>query len=358
MLNDVAYEMGEAGTNLPDALSYSQRSVKEVEERSQKLDLENIQKADLLLPFTISPYWDTIGWIYFKMGDLVRAESYLNAAWHLRQDGVVGDHLGQVYEKEQKLPAAIHMYSLALEANPRLDETPERMRKLAPVPLPVSGTRAGEELKLMRSVKLPAIIKETASADFDVLLVASGKITKAKFVRGSELLRHAGESLEKASLEQPFPPNSTPRLIRRGTLSCSDTGCSFLLYPLSDAVGAVIPSSDNPQAGQMPRQCDFSTPETQLKVSPGKVTPGELIHRVQPEYPPAARQAHIQGTVVLCGTITKDGTLRNLRAFSGPEELIPSAMKAVEQWRYQPYLLNNEPVDVDSEVHVDFTLSR
>src|SRR6202040_2035681 len=89
-----AYEMAEAGTNLPGALSYSQRSVKEVEERSQKVDLENIQKADLLLPFTIYQYWDTLGWIYFKMGDLRRAESYLNSAWQLGQDGVVGDHLG------------------------------------------------------------------------------------------------------------------------------------------------------------------------------------------------------------------------------------------------------------------------
>ena len=56
---------------------------------------------------------------------------------------------------------------------------------------------AGQELKLIRTVKLPTIIKEIASADFDVLLVASGKIEKANFFRGSELLRHAGESLEK-----------------------------------------------------------------------------------------------------------------------------------------------------------------
>ena len=128
------------------------------------------------------------------------------------------------------------------------------------------------------------------------------------------------------------------------------------------------PSSDNSQAGQTPAtpsapgtggaldHCVFSTPETQAKVSPGKVSGGKLIHRVQPEYPPAARKAHIQGTVVLCATIDKDGKLRNVRAFSGPEELIPSAIKAVEQWRYQPYLKNNEPVDVDSEIRLGFKL--
>ncbi|MGA2923205.1 MAG: energy transducer TonB [Candidatus Sulfotelmatobacter sp.] len=122
------------------------------------------------------------------------------------------------------------------------------------------------------------------------------------------------------------------------------------------------PSSDHPQIGQVPprewQQCGFSTPEAQLKVLPGKVSGGKLIHRVQPEYPPAARMAHIQGTVVLCATIAKDGKLQNLRAVSGPEELIPSAMKAVAQWRYQPYLLSKEPAEVDSEIHVGFALSR
>src|SRR3982074_43877 len=152
MLNNVAYEMAETGTSLPAALVYSQRSVKEVEERSQKVDLENIQKSDLQLPLTISAYWDTLGWIYFKMGDLALAESYLNSAWQLTQDGLVGDHLGQVYEKEKKLPAALHIYSLALEANPRLEETPSRMRKLARVPLPAKRMSNAEELSRMRTV--------------------------------------------------------------------------------------------------------------------------------------------------------------------------------------------------------------
>ena len=237
ILNDVAYEMAEAGTNLPDALIYSQRSVKDVEERSQKVDLENIQKADLQLPLTIGAYWDTLGWIYFKMGDLARAESYLNSAWQLTQDGLVGDHLGQVYEKEQKLAAALHLYNLALEASPRLEETPSRIRNLAHVSLPKNQISAEEELKLMRTIKLPAIIKEGATADFDVLLVAGGKIEGTNFVSGSELLRHAGQNLEKGLFEESFPPNSTARLPRRGLLSCSDSGCSFVFYPLSVMAG-------------------------------------------------------------------------------------------------------------------------
>jgi tetratricopeptide (TPR) repeat protein/ubiquitin-protein ligase len=238
MLNDVAYEMAEADTNLADALVYSQRSVKEVEERSQKVDLENIQKADLRLPFTIANYWDTLGWIYFKMGDLARAESYLESAWQLGQEGAVGDHLGQVYEKEQKLPEALHMYSLALEANPRLEETPARMRDLAHVPLPTNRMSAGEELSWMRTVRLPAIVRETSNADFDVLFAAGGNVGRANFVRGSELLRQAGHRLDGTLFQEKLPPNSTAHLVRRGMLSCSETGCSFVFYPASAAAGA------------------------------------------------------------------------------------------------------------------------
>jgi tetratricopeptide (TPR) repeat protein len=245
MLNNVAYEMAEAGTNIPEALGYSQRSVKEVEERSQKVNLKDMHKADLQLPLAIASYWDTLGWIYFKMGDLARAESYVNSAWQLGQDGLMGDHLGQVYEKEQKLPAALRMYNLALEVNPRLEETASRMRNLAHVRLPNKRMSAAEELTLMRTIKLPMTIKGTASADFDVI-VASGSIDTANFSGGHEMLRHVGESLlDKASLEEPFPSNSTARLIRSGKLSCSDNGCSFVFYPLSGPLGAAVQQSPN-----------------------------------------------------------------------------------------------------------------
>lgn len=239
MLNNVAYEMAEAGTNLAEALVYSQRSIRDVEERSQKIDFQNIQKADLQLARAITAYWDTLGWIYFKMGDLPRAESYITPAWQLRQEGLVGDHLGQVYEKQKNLSAALHMYNLALEANPRLEETSARMRNLANVPLPEKRLNAREELNLMRTIQLPTIIATNASADFDVLLVASGKIQEANFSSGSEALRGAGKTLENAQSGGAFPPASMARLVRRGILSCSYIGCNFVFYPLT-----LVPSAN------------------------------------------------------------------------------------------------------------------
>ena len=84
---------------------------------------------------------------------------------------------------------------------------------------------------------------------------------------------------------------------------------------------------------------------------------GNLIYRVQPQYPPLARQARVQGSVILRAVITRDGKIANLQVVSGHPLLVQSAMDAVLQWRYRPYYLNNEPVEVETQVTVNFTLS-
>ena len=98
-----------------------------------------------------------------------------------------------------------------------------------------------------------------------------------------------------------------------------------------------------------------ATPQ-RVKVSAG-VTQGLLIRRVQPIYPPLAKQARIQGTVVLQAVIGKDGSIENLHAVSGHPMLIQNAIDAVRQWKYKPYFLNGEPVEVDTQVTVNFTLA-
>ncbi|MGA2201469.1 MAG: energy transducer TonB [Terriglobales bacterium] len=84
---------------------------------------------------------------------------------------------------------------------------------------------------------------------------------------------------------------------------------------------------------------------------------GNLIHRVQPSYPPLARQARVQGTVELRAIVGKAGTIENLVVVRGHPMLVASAIEAVRQWRYRPYLLNNEPIEVETEITVNFVLS-
>jgi periplasmic protein TonB len=84
---------------------------------------------------------------------------------------------------------------------------------------------------------------------------------------------------------------------------------------------------------------------------------GNLIYRVQPIYPPLARQARIQGTVELRAIVSKAGTIENLVVVSGHPMLVRSAIEAVRQWRYRPYLLNGDPIEVETAVTVNFVLS-
>ncbi len=116
---------------------------------------------------------------------------------------------------------------------------------------------------------------------------------------------------------------------------------------MGGVIGGMINSTAN-----IPK---VATPQ-RVRVSSG-VSQGLLIKRVQPNYPPLARQARIQGTVILQAEISKEGTIQNLQLISGHPMLAPAAIEAVKQWRYKPYLLNGEPVAVDTQVQVNFTLS-
>ena len=96
-------------------------------------------------------------------------------------------------------------------------------------------------------------------------------------------------------------------------------------------------------------------PPKKVNISAG-VMQGMLLLKTQPVYPPIAKAARVQGTVVLQATISKTGSIDNLRVVDGPPMLRQSAIDAVKTWRYRPYLLNNEPVEVDTQINVIFTL--
>ncbi len=89
----------------------------------------------------------------------------------------------------------------------------------------------------------------------------------------------------------------------------------------------------------------------------GQVQTAKLINKVQPIYPALAKQARIQGTVRLQAVIAKDGSIVELQVLAGHPLLVQAALDAVRQWRYQPTLLNGEPVEVVTTIDVVFTLS-
>ncbi|HKM46180.1 MAG TPA: energy transducer TonB [Terriglobales bacterium] len=93
-----------------------------------------------------------------------------------------------------------------------------------------------------------------------------------------------------------------------------------------------------------------------LRIEQG-VSRGLLIKRVSPDYPPIARQARVQGQVVLRAQIDKNGNIEDLTLVSGHPMLAPAAIKAVKQWKYKPYTVNGQAVAVETQIVVNFSLS-
>jgi protein TonB len=109
--------------------------------------------------------------------------------------------------------------------------------------------------------------------------------------------------------------------------------------------------------GRAPATVVHEAPKGAMRVSSG-VMAGAVVAKNRPTYPTIAKAAGVEGVVVLLATISKNGTVENLRVVSGPALLQQAAIDAVKTWRYSPYLLNGEPVEVETTVNVIFSLGR
>jgi|SRR5450631_2647507 protein TonB len=121
--------------------------------------------------------------------------------------------------------------------------------------------------------------------------------------------------------------------------------------------GSGLPTAgDNPFGGRRPMSVVPAVPNV-VHVS-SMVVAGLLIWKTIPPYPPIAKAAGVQGTVILEAMISKSGTIENLHVLSGPPMLQQAAVDAVRTWRYRPYMLNQQPVEVETTVNVVFTLAH
>jgi periplasmic protein TonB len=125
--------------------------------------------------------------------------------------------------------------------------------------------------------------------------------------------------------------------------NAGNTGGVFGGIPGQGMVAAVAPPPPKPTAPQRVKQG-------------GNVTAASILQQTRPLYPALARQARIQGNVVLHAIIDKDGKVAQLEVISGHPLLVQSALDAVKQWRYKPTLLNGDPVEVDTTITVTFTM--
>ena len=128
---------------------------------------------------------------------------------------------------------------------------------------------------------------------------------------------------------------------------------------MGGVLGGIIGSVPSAAPPPPPPPAKKEAPATPKRITiGGNVQQAKLVRQPKPIYPPLAKQARISGVVHLNAVISKDGTIQDLKVISGHPLLVPSALEAVKQWVYQPTLLNGEPVEVVTQIDVNFTLSQ
>jgi TonB family protein len=163
----------------------------------------------------------------------------------------------------------------------------------------------------------------------DVDIDIQGQVVSAKVLKGNPLLREAALQAVKQWRYRPYMLNDEPVPVR------------FSVVMKFRIPG--VPYQEEPQNESAPR----------FKVSSG-VMEGLLLHRVDPAYPSEAKEQHIQGDVVLVAVIDKEGKVARLRVVSGDPILAEASSKAVQQWKYRPYTIQGQPVEVETAITVRF----
>jgi tetratricopeptide (TPR) repeat protein len=248
--NNIAYQLSLRNSHLDRAQQYAESAISATAAALRNVSLDRLTPQELPLVPSLIAYWDTLGWVYFSQGNLDKAEKYVSSAWQLGHHGEVGDHLGQIYQKEGKKDLALRTYALCLSGLRPIPETRDRLASLAGGSAQVDATVAKykEELQRLRTIDLGKVAKETGSADFFVLLSrgpgragsSAATVEAVKFASGDEKLKVFTEALHTAEYRLTFPDDTPVKILRRGILSCSTaTGtCTFELM-LPDDVRTV-----------------------------------------------------------------------------------------------------------------------
>ena len=244
--NNIAYQLSLKNSHLDRAQQYAESAVSATTAALRNVSLDRLTAQDLPLVPSLIAYWDTLGWVYFGEGNLDKAEKYIAAAWDLGQHGEVGDHLGQIYEKEGKKDRALRTYALSLSGLRPIPETRDRLAAIAggSAKADTAAAKYKDELQQLRTIDLGKVAKATATAEFFVLLSrgkgSAATVEAVKFTSGDEKLKVFTDALRTAEYRLSFPDDTPVKILRRGILSCSTAAgtCTFVLI-LPDDVRTV-----------------------------------------------------------------------------------------------------------------------
>jgi tetratricopeptide (TPR) repeat protein len=242
-LNSAAWALAEAKYRLPEALGYAKKSVQEAEDQTST-------EPGLLRPlmYSLAARWDTLGWVYFQMGDLDAAERYLAAAWKIWPSGEVGGHLGDVFAKKGDNAKAAHTYSLAMASLNGNDVGPLRDKLTAKTASAGFDPKVAEQLQNRRTFTLMYSVSSEKSAEFLLVIVKDAKMNQINFVSGDDNLRKVIPMIAGLKFDLEFPDGTPTRLYQSATLHCSAVrhDCTLVLFmPPSKELSQVLQSQSS-----------------------------------------------------------------------------------------------------------------
>jgi tetratricopeptide (TPR) repeat protein/transglutaminase-like putative cysteine protease len=262
-LNNAAWTLAENKTNLDLARQYGEKAVDKLQEQMEDAESSQelratIHDRGLRATYELSLVWDTLGWVYFQQGDLKRAETLVRPAWLLGEHELVGEHLGEIYEKEGKTKDAARMYELSLAAmapphgkmegfspSDRIKAYDKRSGEVKARYVKLTGKKPSneirrlpngqwtltseQELRLEHEIKLVSDKKIAGAATFMVTL-KPGKTVSVEYMSGDDDLKALEIKLKEAHYPLEFPPGSTAILTLQTDVRCwASNSCTATL---------------------------------------------------------------------------------------------------------------------------------
>ncbi|HUS18642.1 MAG TPA: tetratricopeptide repeat protein, partial [Terriglobales bacterium] len=229
--NNIAYELAQSNSNLEKAQEYAESALASVTSSLRNVSVEHVSMRDIAGVSALGSYWDTLGWVAYKRGEIAKAKKYIEASWRLSHSAEVADHLGQIYEKEGKRDEAIRFYAQALSAERPVPDTKARLAKLAGDAKKVAELQEKHkvESEAIRTFKLKNASGKVGKADFFVVLATGSKDAEVKFIYGVDELKPMAAQIKALDYGAVFPDTVPTKIVRRGSLDCKATDCVFVL---------------------------------------------------------------------------------------------------------------------------------
>lgn len=186
----------------------------------------------------------------------------------------------------------------------------------------------------------------------------TGDVESMQLISGHPMLAPAAIDAVKQWKYDPYLVNGEAVDVEtRVTVNFSLPNKSPVEGVVGDAPGGIPPGGKGGINSSAPLEMPPAGSPRRVRISSG-VAQGLLVTKVAPQYPADAKEKHIEGTVVMKVNIDHDGNVYKVELISGHPLLAPAAMEAVKQWQYKPFLLHGEPIEVETQVLVSFTLAR